>query len=185
VNPNASGATQPVWYDSTTPADGAFQAGTDVYSFGGVITPVVVVPGYNQAGSALSVSVEVQSFGSLIDTKALTATYTDPGGNARLFLVSDLPSFSYSEAYNDGGSDFGGFGTAFTIDNLWTFTLPQDTANLTLTLGWGVTSSALQAISVDTHASPVPEPSTVALGLLGGVGSLFVLGLRRRGRVVS
>ena len=153
VNPNANNTTQPVWYDSSASTDDAFQVGTDVYSFDGVISPVVVIPGYDQAGSQLNVSVEVQTFGGTIDTSDLTATYTDPGGNAHSFLVSTLPSYFYSEAYNDGGSSLGAFGTAYVIDNLWTFTLPQDTASLTLSFGWGVTSSALQALSVDTSLS--------------------------------
>lgn len=153
VNPNANNTTQAVWYDSSASTDDAFQVGTDVYSFDGIISPVVVVPGYNKSDSQLNVSVEVQTFGGTIDTNALTATYTDPSGNAQSFLVSTLPSFSYSQAYNDGGTPFGAFGTAYVIDNLWTFTLPQDTASLTLSFGWGVTSSALQALSVDTSLS--------------------------------
>ncbi|HEY4312439.1 MAG TPA: PEP-CTERM sorting domain-containing protein [Pirellulales bacterium] len=180
LNPNAGGSVQPVFYDSTAPGDGAFQAGTDIYSFSGVLTPVVVIPGYNQAGHNLRVSIEVQSFGSLIDPTNLTATYTDPGGNAHSFQVNTLPSYAYSQAFNDGGSDFGGLGTAYTVDNLWTFTLPQDTSSLTLTLGWGVTSAAIEAVSVDTHASAVPEPSTVALSLMAGLGSVVLWNVRRR-----
>ncbi len=170
VNPNASGDTQPFFYDSSTPGDGGFQAGTDIYSFSGVLTPVVVIPGYNLVGNQLSVSVEVQSFGGLIDTNDLTASYTDPEGKAHSILVSGLPSFSYSEAYNDGGSD-NGFGTAYVVDNLWTFTLPQDTASLTLTWGWGVTSAAVQAVSVDTHS--VPEPSSIVLGLMAATAIVW------------
>ncbi len=107
VNPNANNTTQAVWYDSSASTDDAFQVGTDVYSFDGIISPVVVVPGYNKSDSQLNVSVEVQTFGGTIDTNALTATYTDPSGNAQSFLVSTLPSFSYSQAYNDGGTPFG------------------------------------------------------------------------------
>ncbi len=177
-NPNASGPTQPVWYDSSSPSDGAFAAGTDVYSFGGVITPVAVIPGYNLPGHVLNVSVEVQTFGANIDTSGLTASYRDPGGNPHTVSVSSLPSFAYSQVYNDGGSNFGGFGTAYLIDNLWTFTLPQDTASLQLGWSWGVTSSAIQALSVDTQSVAVPEPDGIVLGSLAAIGSIVFVSRR-------
>ncbi|HVU89139.1 MAG TPA: PEP-CTERM sorting domain-containing protein [Pirellulales bacterium] len=178
VNPNAGGSTQPVFYDDGYPADGAFPAGTDIYSFSGVLNPVVTIPGYDISGNQLKVQVEVQSFGSLIDASDLTASYTDPLGNAHSILVSTLPSFVSFEAYNDGGSN-NGFGTAYTVDNLWLFTLPQDTANLTLSWGWGVTSAAIQAVSVDTHS--VPEPSTIVLGLMAAAAVLWGKTRRRGG----
>ena len=169
VNPNAGGSTQPVFYDAAYPADGAFPAGPDIYSFSGMLNPVVNIPGYNISGNQLKVQVEVQSFGSLIDT-GLTASYTDPLDTAHSFLVSGLPSYVNFQAYNDGGSN-NGFGTAYTVDNVWEFTLPQDTANLTLSFNWGVTSAAIQAVSVDTHS--VPEPSTIVLVAMAGVALMW------------
>ena len=173
VNPNGGA----VFYDAAYPADGAFPAGPDIYSFSGVLNPVVKIPGYNITGNTLKVQVEVQSFGSLIDT-GLTASYTDPLGNAHSFLVSSLPSYVNFEAYNDGGTN-NGFGQAYTVDNLWSFTLPQDTANLTLNFNWGVVSAAIQAVWVDTHS--VPEPATIVLAAMAGVAVMWSK-MRRRAR---
>lgn len=177
VNPNSSGSTRSVFFDNAYPGDGAFAAGPDIYSFSGVLNPVVTIPGYNIPGNTLKVQVEVQSFGSLIDT-GLTASYTDPLGTAHSFLVSSLPSYVNFEAYNDGGTN-NGFGEAYTVDNVWEFTLPQDTSNLTLSFNWGVASAAIQAVSVDTHS--VPEPSTIALATLG-VAAAMCSKMRRRVR---
>ncbi len=183
VNPNASVQNLSTWYDSTAPGDGAFAAGTDVYSFSGVLHPTMNVPGYNLAGNVLMVSAEIQTFGSLIGVGALTADYTDPQGAVHSIDVSTLPSYAHTEVYNDGGSNFGGLGTAYLVDNLWTFTLPQDTASLRLTWDFGVPSAALQALSVDTQSVPVPEPASILLFGMASAGCwMFV---RRGGRKES
>jgi hypothetical protein len=173
VNPNGGA----VFYDAAYPADGAFPAGPDIYSFSGVLNPVVNIPGYNVTGNQLKVQVEVQSFGSLIDT-GLTASYTDPLGTAHSFLVSSLPSYVNFQAYNDGGTN-NGFGQAYTVDTVWEFTLPQDTAHLGLSFNWGVVSAAIQAVSVDTYS--VPEPSTIVLAAMAGVAVMWSK-MRRRAR---
>lgn len=179
VNPNANAQNPSVWYDSSAPADGAFAAGTDVYSFSGALNPVAIVAGYNVSGNALKVSAEIQTFGSLINVNSLTAVYTDPQGNAHSIAVSSLPSYSYAEAYNDGGTDFGGMGIAYLVDHLWTFTLPQDTASLQLTWGFGIPSAALQALSVDTQSVAVPEPASIVLLGLAGAGCWMCVRRRR------
>lgn len=175
-----------VWYDEAVATDGDINAGGDAYSFSGVLNPVAVVPGFNVSGNQLKVLVEVQFFGGTIDTgapagsadpgpndpgdpTALTATYTDPSGTMHVNVpVNSLPGFSYNEVYNDGGSDFGGFGIAYQIDGVWEFTLPQDTSSLELSWDWGAVSSALQDMTIYTESvAAVPEPCSLWLAILG------------------
>ncbi len=173
-----------VWYDASAPIgasinDDAFACcnptggGPDVYSFDGILTPTAVVPGYNIAGNSLNVFVEVQSFGGGIDTtsaNALIATYQDPGGNSHTIAVS---SSAHSTAYS--GSEDVGFGLADQVDHVWEFTLPNDTGSLKLSLGWGVTSAAIQGLAVFTqsftpNAAQTPEPGSLFLAGLGALG---------------
>ncbi len=161
----------PVWYDATAPGDGVFNAGGgDAYSFAASINPVAVIPGSNITGNELKVFAEVQTFGGQIDTSDITATYTDPSGQSHTITGTGSGGFSYTQAYNDGGTDFGGFGTAYTIDGVWQITLPQDTTSLSLSWGWDTPSSALQAMSVFTQSvAAVPEPSSAWLAIAGGL----------------
>ena len=157
ANPNGVAS----WYDASAADDGAFVIGAlggDVYSFASVITPTATVPGSNVAGNALNVFIEAQSYGGLIDPTDLTASYTDGSGPHSL-LVSSLPSYEYTSVYNDGGTPFGGFGTAYTIDHEWTFTLPSDVAALQLTWGWDASSSAIQDLAIFTQSAAVASAS--------------------------
>lgn len=156
-NPNGAAG----WYDSSAPADGAFVIGSpggDVYSFSGVITPTATVPGYNISGNVLNVFAEAQSYGGMINTSDLTATYTDQTGSHSV-VVSTLPSYQYTQVYNDGGNNFGGLGTAYVIDNQWTFTLPEDVSNLQLSWGWDAESSAIQDLAIYTQSTAASAPS--------------------------
>lgn len=168
VNPNSTGSlTDNIW-DTAYPSDGAFAAGTDIYSFSGVLNPEIDIAGYGISGNQLNVVVELQTLGSAIDTSLLTVNGV---------AASSLPGYSTYEAYNDGGSTFGGFGTAYLIDNVWTFTT-TDTSQLKLNFGWGVTSAAFQGALVDTRSfvAPVPEPASMAAL---GMGALALLRRRR------
>ncbi|HWB53012.1 MAG TPA: PEP-CTERM sorting domain-containing protein [Tepidisphaeraceae bacterium] len=157
ANPNAG---TPDAYDAAAASDGAFLIGSpgDIYSFGAVIKPVVIVPGYNIAGDQLNVQVEIQSYGSLISVDDL---------NVNGIPATSLDNYSHTEVYNDGGAD-NGFGVAYTADEVWTFSLP-DTALLDISWGWDVESSAWQVASVDTQSAPLPEPASLALLILGAI----------------
>ncbi len=142
-------------------ANNSYYSGTsigDIYSFGAVITPQIIVPGYNVAGNQLNVLVQVEAYGAVIDTSSLTANG---------ITASTLPNYSVTETYTDGGQDVG-FGTAYRNDYAWTFTLPSDTASLQLNFGWGEVSAAFVSAVVDTQSVPVPEPSALLLGSLAG-----------------
>jgi len=175
----------PVAGDSSSTTSGAFIIGNgtannanytntstgDIYSFSGVITPLITVPEYNIAGNQLKVLVQVEQDGSDIDTSQLTVNG---------MKASTLPNYSETQTYTDGGSDFGGFGTAYRNDYAWLFTLPADTSLLNLNFGWGETSASLVSAVIDTQSVPatsVPEPASI--GLLGG-SVLMLLGKRRR-----
>jgi hypothetical protein len=173
---NANGFAS--WYDAAAPGDGSFNAGGDVYSFSGVLNPVATIPSFNIAGNRLKVFTEIQYFGGII-SDALTATYQDHEGNSHAILASTLPDYQFNTVYTDGGNSFGGFGLAYKNDVTWEFTLPQDTASLQLSWGWGVTSSALQGMSVYTQSVVVPEPSTM---FLAGIGFVLLIVTRYRRR---
>jgi hypothetical protein len=154
INPNGAATAR----DSSAPASGSFfTSGGNIYSFSGVITPQAVVPGYAAAGYLTEFLVQVRSQGQNIDTADLKL-----GG----VQVSTLPGYSYTELSNVSLGGFGGF----LIDHAWTFTAPADLASFTLDFGWGVTSSSLDQLSIDTHLTAVPEPASLAMATLGAIG---------------
>lgn len=140
----------------------------DIYSFSGVIKPQITMPTYNVAGNHLNVLVQVEQDGQQIDTSQLTVNG---------ILASTLPNYGVTETYTDGGTQ-SGFGTAYTNDYAWTFTLPDDPSSLELDFGWGVTSSALTSAVIDTQSSSSPVPEPVSVGLMI-VPAFMLLGRRR------
>lgn len=162
TNPNAATTAAnafgtPDAYDGAAATDGSFLIGSpgDIYSFSGVINPTMTIPTSNIAGNQLNVQVEMQWDGSPITGSDLTVNGTP---------ATSLANYSYTEVYNDGGSEFGGFGTAYLADDVWTFSLP-DTPLLQLSFGWDAVDSAWQVASVDTQ-SVIPAPEPASLGLL-------------------
>ena len=169
AGPNAATAVfnpkgTPNVVDAAAPGDGAFNIGTDIYSFSASINPVVTIPVYGTAGHLEDVLVQAQSYGADINTADLLVTYTDLSGSHTVG-ANTLDGYSYNQLYTSTADV--GFGLADTVDHAWTFVVP-DTTSLTIDFGWDAVSSALQALSVDTHSAAVPEPISMGLMLLGG-----------------
>jgi hypothetical protein len=118
-----------------------------------VIQPRVEWTGYpGTAGTRFLVQVE--SNGSEIDPNAVFANDT---------RISTLPDYSYTELSR---LSLGGFG-GFRIQHAWTFTLPGGIEDVRIDWGWGVTSSSLGQVLLDSLALDAACP-----GDLDGSGSV-------------
>ncbi|MGD9720095.1 MAG: hypothetical protein AB7O59_02635 [Pirellulales bacterium] len=156
-------------YDAANATSGSFvTSGGNIYSFAAVINPVAVVPGYG-VGQPTDFLVQLITQGSEIDVNDLTLDGT---------LVSTLSNYSYTELSRVSLGGFGGF----AIEHAWTFTAPVDLSSFQLDWGWGVSSSSLDVMSVDTHTAIVPEPASCGLALVGGLGVCLALVAWRRRR---
>lgn len=157
INPNGFATV----IDSASPGSGSFfTSGGNIYSFSGVIKPEVALPGF-ATGNLVNFWVQLTTQGSDIDVNDFTL-----GGT----LVNTLSNYNYTEVSR---VPLGGFGGA-KVEHLWEFTAPSDLASFDLGWGWGVTSSSLDILIIDTQV--VPEPSSLLAFGMVGVGLL----LRRR-----
>ncbi|MEO0587774.1 MAG: dockerin type I repeat-containing protein [Planctomycetota bacterium] len=122
------------------PTSGAFIASSgNIYSSSGVINPTAVVPVVNANTEFL---VQVRSFGQLIDTADITVNGTP---------ITSLDGFGYAELFRED-TTFLGFPAA-VIDHAWTFTAPA-ASSYTIDWAWGVTSSSVDRVAIDTRAVP-------------------------------
>lgn len=137
INPNGDSDV----YDSA-PSSGAFITSSgNIYSFSGVINPRAIVPTPN---AWTRFYVQATSFGREIQTDDLTVNGVD---------ATSLGGYSYTQLQQfavDPGLGFPGVGDSLVTDYLWTFVAPPS-STYTLDWGWGVTSSSVDQIIVDTQ----------------------------------
>lgn len=147
VNPNGSADA----FDKNT-SSGAFRSSSgNIYSFTGVIQPVITVPSYDLAGGYMThVLVQTTSWGGQIQTTEPNAiTYNG-------FDATQLTGFYYEET-----SSFEiptEFGESFFETHLWRFTVPGSPEAFELGFAWSASpSTSFGQASVDTLTEFFPD----------------------------
>ncbi len=169
------------WYDSTAATDGAFLIGPaptgHLYSFSGVINPVVTVPSFGRGVNfSTTLILQIEAQGNPIDLSSVKVSPT--GGSSLAYSTSNVVSTPISGGF--GGNDYV---YRFSWDNL-----AGNATGYTFSYSPGQTSSSQIATRVDTlttlaAAAPVPEASTtISLGVLLSLGVLGMGGQAVRTR---
>ncbi|HTR41348.1 MAG TPA: PEP-CTERM sorting domain-containing protein [Pseudomonadales bacterium] len=147
----------------------------DIYSFSSANTFVLNYTGAFALGNVLF---QTETTGSELDHSSVQLSYTLAGGG--LGTLSATPV----TLYYDTGS-FGGFPNTEVV-TAWSWNLPtdQDITSFSINFNAAGPSDALERTMLDVadfNAQPVPEPGSLALCGLGGLGLL----LRNRFRRLS
>jgi hypothetical protein len=154
--------------------------GGDIYSYSSVNTFVL-----NYSSSSLTpignVIFQAETTGSTLDYSSVLLSYTLASGGQE--SLSAIPDLLYSST-----GDAGGFGESADEVTAWGWNLPlgDDVTSFSIAFNGSDTSVGLERTMLDVSSFndvvPTPEPSTMALAGIGGIGLLF---WQRRFRVQS
>lgn len=158
INPNGV----PDAFDAAWQTSGSFvTSGGNLYSFAGVIQPRVQVPlPPSSARTATEVLLQVRTFGALIDTDHLTVNGVP---------ASQLGAYRYEERSRVEIS--GGFG-GFDVEHAWQFSVSASEL-LRIDFAWGVSSSSLDRLAVDTRSMVRRTPVRIEAAIAPGPTDFF------------
>jgi hypothetical protein len=159
----------------TQTTQGAFIIGTvpdgsgDIYSFSSVNTFTLDYSGSLDVGNVIF---QTDTTGSTLDFSSVQLSYTLAGGEVE--TLSATPNVLYSDS-----APFGGFGESTDQLVAWQWNLPtaDDITSFSIDFNASGTSLGLERTMLDVASfysmEPVPEPSSLALAGIGGLGLLF------------
>jgi hypothetical protein len=140
---------------------GLLTSSSNYYSFGGPFSVLLDVPDYNLASHRTLVMLQVATEGNELLPGTLFANAVAPHYSEELFR----------------GTVTSPFGPVERVETLFLFGI-ETAANFSLQLGANIHASVVE-VAVDTFASPIPEPTT-ALMVMVGLAGLGVSGRRMR-----
>lgn len=155
-NPNGAPGLTEVSY----PASGSLITGSgNIYSFSAPTSFEITIPNFNLGdGYTTTVALQTRVLGTQIDPATMLIGGVAPS------VVELLPDPA-----------------AGSVETLWQWELPGNADKYVIAFGSAESSMSFGAAAVDTYATVVPEPSTLALAALA-LTALTVPALRRRVR---
>ncbi len=152
-------AGTPAAFDATASTDGAFLTGGHIYSFSAATSPAITVPNFNLGtGWTTQVVLQIETLGSEVDLASLSLT---PAGGTAIaptvttLLHQDIESTPFGDSAND--------------DYLFSWTVPGNASAYTLNMTASGPSMSWAGARVDTVATAVPEPASLALLATGAL----------------
>lgn len=177
-NPNSTPSNPVITYNTI---DGAFLAnGENIYNQAGPIHPQTDLP-LDNLGEFYTTRflLQLRTLGTQLDVNNIRLDLTNDGINNGT-LISELGNYKHEELYAvNAPFSVPGVGTfdSWTERHLWTFEIPGSPLFAQIDFGVWADSTSLDRVAIDTFATVVPEPASLGLVMLGGLG--FV---RRRKR---